>query len=665
MKRLILQQVIACFSLFSIIASLSNAYANDAAIYGALPTADAVQISPDGKTAAVLHNIDGTAAVFFYDLDTPGSQPTGISVGAANARDLIWADNEYALLRISQSDRVETSSGLKTLEFYRWMSISKSKQKAVILLKNESGFYLPDAGDIVSTLPQKPGKALFSRLSSKSGAPQLSTVTRFQEKHEFVYPLFEVDLKTGRDKRIEIGEPETVSWIVDGEGAPYARIDDDYKEGERRVYLRNASGDLALKSTYELIEGRGSWIGFHGRLPNSQNIAATAYNGGGTRRLLEYDVQTAEAGRVIFNNEKHDIDYSIYNPTTAEIEAVVYTTDLPKTYYLTETKRSLQKALEGALPNAAIAIASSSADNSRHIVEATYPDHPRQFFLFDNTKKTLDVIFSAYPALDGKVFAHKERFDYRTSDGKEITGYLTVPKNAQKQSRPLIVMPHGGPESRADQAWDYWSFFYAARGYLVYEPNFRGSTGFGLEFREAGYGEWGRKMQDDITGGVQKLIADGIADPDRICIVGASYGGYAALAGATLTPDLYACAVSVNGVSNLTGMLGHELDSSGAIAEDYWKVRIGHRYRDAEALKAVSPVEIASKAGAPILLIYSKDDVVVPSWQSTTMRDALKTAGKPHEYMELDGEDHWLSSSATRTEMLTKSIEFIDKYIGR
>ena len=228
---------------------------------------------------------------------------------------------------------------------------------------------------------------------------------------------------------------------------------------------------------------------------------------------------------------------------------------------------------------------------------------------------------------------------------------------------PLIVMPHGGPESRDDQAFDWWSFFYAANGYLVYQPNFRGSDGYGNYFRTAGHGEWGRKMQSDISEGVEKLIADGIVDKSRVCIVGASYGGYAALAGATLTPSLYSCAVSINGVSDLPKMLGSEAKSS-LYSSDYWKILIGDRFSDSETLKAISPVDNAENARAPILLMHGKDDVVVPIAQSRRMARALKRNRKPHEFIEMQGEDHWLSRAPTRTEMLRESLRFINENIG-
>lgn len=297
------------------------------------------------------------------------------------------------------------------------------------------------------------------------------------------------------------------------------------------------------------------------------------------------------------------------------------------------------------------------------MVRVKYTDHPDQIFLFDAVGKTLSMITATYAALDGEVFAQKEPFQYSSGDGLRINGYLTVPKGATKQSMPLIVLPHGGPFARDDQSFDWWSFFYAARGYLVYQPNFRGSTGYGSAFKEAGHGEWGRKMQDDISEGVRQLIADGVADPDRICIVGASYGGYAALAGATLTPDIYSCVVSVSGISNILQLLADEGGRDGD--DDYWTKRIGSRFSNDDALRSVSPLYNAEKVTAPILLIHAEDDTVVPMGQSRRMRNALRDRGKEHEFVVLKGEDHWLSTGETRTEMLRTSIEFIDQHIGQ
>ena len=639
-----------------------------AALYGALPTVTEAQLSPDGRYIAVLRNKGDTSAVVFYDVDDLAAPPVGVSVGDADARSIRWANNDKLLLLLSSSDKVATTSGLQTLEFFRWVAVSRSTQKSASLFGNESGYYLPSAGSFLTVRPDDPDKAIFARSTPRAGIDQRNTArTRLKQDSGFGYSLFEVNLNNGRRRLIAAGNEDTMNWLVDAQGAPLVRVDYDRGQEKRKYFIRREGGSTyKLLAEFEQKRGRGSPLSLHGLSADPDTALATTYGDRDKRSLVEFDLRTGEIGAMVFSNPRYDIDAVVYEPRTARVSGVLYTDDLPRAHHLDEAYRKLQANLAKALPGAAPLIVSKSDDGARMIVEAVYTDHPSQFFLFDKQARRLDMFAAVYQSLDGKTVAKKEGYDYTSSDGVAIPGYLTMPANAEsgdKKAMPLIVLPHGGPEGRDDQAFDWWSFFYAANGYLVYQPNFRGSDGYGFRFRAMGYGEWGRKMQDDVTEGVRKLIADGLADPERICIVGASYGGYAALAGATLTPDLYACAVSVNGVSNLAGMLGREAQTS-ELASDYWQVRIGSRFRDGPALDAVSPLKIADRAGPPILLIHGKDDVVVPVGQSLGMRNALRDAGKPHEYVELKGEDHWLSTSAARTEMLQRSIAFIDRYIG-
>ena len=663
MKRLV--AVIAALLTAMFVVSGAGAQKADPAIYGALPDVTEAQISPDGKTVALLQNIGASSAVLFYDLNNKGAQPIGVGVGKANARSIEWADNDHLLVLVSQSSRKATSGGIETIEFFRWLSVSKSDQKANLLFGNEAGFFIPSAGSFISDLPNEPGKVLFARISRSGHFSGGARTGRLNRDTVLAYSLFTANLKNGKTKLLKAGEDNTVDWVVSETGDPVARIDYNANQSRREIYtIPEGTSRFKLLTSIEEPRGAGSTISFYGMSDKPNIVLATTYAGGDKRSLVEFDLTTGGIGETLFRNSTYDISSVVYDPRKATATGVRFVDNLPRTYHLNEADRSLQASLAKALPGAAPMIVSKSADETRVIVEAIYTDHPKQFFLFDKNARSLNMLSPSYSALDGKVAANKEKYDYVSSDGLQINGFLTVPAGASKQSMPLIVLPHGGPESFSDQAFYYWPFFYAARGYLVYQPNFRGSDGYGFDFRAAGYGEWGRKMQDDITEGVQKLVADGIADPGRICIAGGSYGGYAALAGATLTPDLYACAVSVNGVSNLNGMLGRASQGSG-LAEDYWEVRIGSRFRDGDALNAVSPAKIARRAGPPILLIHGKDDTIVPIEQSRQMRNALKTAGKPHEYVVLDGEDHWLSTSAARTEMLRTSIEFIDRHIGQ
>ncbi len=347
-------------------------------------------------------------------------------------------------------------------------------------------------------------------------------------------------------------------------------------------------------------------------------------------------------------------------PYTDTIVGIGHTDDLPRARFFADPLKSLQEKSEKAFKGASAVVTSWSRDYSRAVVEVSYADHPGQNFLFEPARKSLSVIGSAYPKLDGLRQPVRTKYDYAASDGINVPGYLTTPVGGAAGARPLIVLPHGGPAARDTMSFDWWASFYAANGYLVYQPNFRGSFGYGEAFRKAGDGQWGRKMQDDISDGVKALIAGGIADPARVCIVGASYGGYAALAGATLTPELYACAVSVNGVSNLPALIASENESE----EKYWTKRIGSIFKDKDAIAAVSPVKQVSKATPPIMLIQSSDDIVVPPGQSVLMRKALEEADRPVVYVTLEGDDHWLSKEKTRIEMLETSLAFINKHVG-
>ena len=211
------------------------------------------------------------------------------------------------------------------------------------------------------------------------------------------------------------------------------------------------------------------------------------------------------------------------------------------------------------------------------VVAVDGPKKPLTYYLLDRTTHNAQVIASSYPGLDAADLGEMKPYPYKARDGLDIHSYLTLPPGSAGRNMPLVVMPHGGPDARDMLGFDWMGQFFASRGYAVFQPNYRGSSGYGHKFTEAGLHQWGLKMQDDITDGVKKLIADGIVDPRRVCIVGGSYGGYAALAGATFTPDLYACAVSFAGVSDLPKMLQTERNESGQELADRVVLDLAHR----------------------------------------------------------------------------------------
>jgi dipeptidyl aminopeptidase/acylaminoacyl peptidase len=322
-----------------------------------------------------------------------------------------------------------------------------------------------------------------------------------------------------------------------------------------------------------------------------------------------------------------------------------------------------QKAWEGvtkALGDPAAELVSLSADHHRLVARTDSATEGPAYYLVDTPSDKAQLIGKEYAGLGPAGIAEVRPIAFKAADGLALTGYLTLPHDRAATRLPLVAFPHGGPAARDAPGFDWWAQAMASRGYAVLQVNFRGSEGLSWALESAGFGEWGRKMQTDLSDGVRYLARQGLIDPARVCIVGASYGGYAALAGVTLDPGVYRCAASVAGVSDLPRMVDYDRSREshkGVLAQRYWTRFIGDKAR----MEAVSPDKLAAKVTVPVLLVHGRDDTVVPYQQSQLMADALARAGKPFEFVTLKGEDHWLSRGATRLEMLEAVVAFLEK----
>jgi dipeptidyl aminopeptidase/acylaminoacyl peptidase len=243
-----------------------------------------------------------------------------------------------------------------------------------------------------------------------------------------------------------------------------------------------------------------------------------------------------------------------------------------------------------------------------------------------------------------------------------LHGYVTLPKDREPGALPMVVLPHGGPAARDAGRWDYWTQFFANRGWGVLQVNFRGSAGYGEHFLRAGFQRWGLEMQDDITDAVQWAVREGIASPSRICIVGGDYGEYAALMGTVRTPDLYRCAISFAGVSDLRRLVDHARFFDGE--EVMTDARIGRWWSDRSRLKDTSPVNHAKEIRTPLLILHGRSDIVVPVVHSRDMADALKEAdARNYRYVELPQGDHWLSREPDRVQVFREMEVFLKSHL--
>jgi dipeptidyl aminopeptidase/acylaminoacyl peptidase len=332
--------------------------------------------------------------------------------------------------------------------------------------------------------------------------------------------------------------------------------------------------------------------------------------------------------------------------------------------WLDPSAQQRQDVLQRAFNGRQVQVYGWTADGTKTLALVQTPSSPPMYYLVDFTTHRADIAAEEYPALAGVPLGDVKEISYKARDGTSITAYLTTPPGGSAAAVPLVVAPHGGPNQRDYFKFDWFVQFLASRGYAVLQPQFRGSIGFGDAFREAGYRQWGGLMQDDITDGVRAMIGEGVADPHRICIVGAYYGCYAALAGAAFTPDLYSCAVSINGIADLPALM-RELApiDTGVISasQSTWKERIGGP--NDPNLAAKSPINSVKSIKAPILLIYATGDGVVPNAQSEQMAHALNAAGKSVTVAKLQGEDQWLSRTATRVQVLRELDAFLRDHL--
>ncbi|WP_200943032.1 alpha/beta hydrolase family protein [Altererythrobacter sp. Root672] len=465
--------------------------------------------------------------------------------------------------------------------------------------------------------------------------------------------LFSIDLET--DETARVAPPSASAYNID--------------------WLLAADGTLA--ATFQIEESTGKWT-IRGA---GSNVLATGLAATGDAGLVALG---ADGTSAIYSQEDAEAETQWYQvPLDGSAPAKVFLPDeeidrlytdrasgrllgylaggaVPQPKFFAPEHQSVAGKVHRAFPQADMSMVDWASDFSRVLVRTSGNGNGGSWYIVDMKKMKADQIGNERPTIEPEQVGPISTVEYTAADGLALDGILTLPPGREAKNLPLIMLPHGGPHSHDKEAFDWWAQAFASRGYAVFQPNFRGSTNRDSAFERAGNGEWGRKMQSDISDGLEELVRRGVVDGKRACIVGASYGGYAALAGVTLQQGLYRCAVSVAGVADIARMYSVDYRDSGrsGLLKRSLLEELGPR----EGFAAISPSRFASRADAPILLIHGRNDTVVPFDQSTVMADALKDAGKPFKFVELANEDHWLSRADTRKQMLEEAVAFVQEY---
>jgi dipeptidyl aminopeptidase/acylaminoacyl peptidase len=620
--------------------------------FGDLPGIRSMELSPDGKKVAFLQRVNGDDVLAVHDLAT--STTKGLTrVGDIRARYVHFVGNDYVVLVASKDTRTVGYRG--RYEFSAAFSFNLTTGKSAQLLRGTSDIF--------------PAQSGLGRILGVEQSGKYVLMPAFMGAYDPdpAFDLLRVPLDSGRGGRLDGGRgtSNTIDWLVNTSGRIIVREDFNEKNQFHQVRARQPNGDW--KAIYEK-ETPLPEISVVGASKDSKSLFLIDDNEAARLSLYTMSIDDGTMTGPVLQRDDAEVA-NVITDINRTVHGVLYSGMFPRYDMFDEGVEADINAVMNALPGSAVYLDSWSDDWSKLLFFAEGGWQAERYYLYDRAAKSLSMISQARPELKPEDVGEVSTVEFKARDGLKIPSLITWPANVAQENRknlPLVVMPHGGPEAYDSVGFDWLAQYLANEGFAVLQPNFRGSAGFGQEFVIAGYGQWGRKMQDDITDGANALVKMGWVDPQRICIVGWSYGGYAALAGGASTPDLYKCVASIAGVSHLREMLANERKEHGPFSRTvtYWEALIGDPDKDRDAIDAVSPALHADKFKAPVLLIHGASDLIVPIRQSEMMNDALKNAGKPVQYIRIEGDDHSLVEDASRRKVLTALGEFLAKHIG-
>tara|TARA_B110000483_G_scaffold210283_1_gene257232 strand:+ start:6536 stop:8491 length:1956 start_codon:yes stop_codon:yes gene_type:complete len=473
-----------------------------------------------------------------------------------------------------------------------------------------------------------------------------------------IFDPYRLNINTGQLEILFENPGNISSWMTDHEGKLRIAITTD---GVNTSLLHRVDENSEFKTviTTNFKESLSPQLFTF----DNKNLYATSNIGRDKSVAVVFDLETGKETKILFEHPEVDVSYIAYSNKRKVLTAISYTTDKRYRKYLDDETKNMMESIESKLLGYEVGIGSANKAEDKYIVRS-YSDKTRgSYYFYDKANNQLDKLVDISPWLDENQMTEMTPIKYQSRDGLTINGYLTLPKGTEAKNLPVVLNVHGGPWAR-----DNWGFnpevqFLANRGFAVLQMNFRGSTGYGKSFWEASFKQWGQNMQNDVTDGAQWLIDQEIADPTRIAIYGASYGGYATLAGLCYTPDLYACGVDYVGVSNLFSFMN--------TIPPYWEQylgmmyeMVGHPKSDSSMMAAFSPALNADKITSPLFIAQGAKDPRVNKAESDQMVEALKAKGTSVQYLVKENEGHGFRNEENKFEFHESMIEFLNTHIG-
>ena len=637
--------VLAVLSMVTASAPLRAETPPPLSVYGKLPGVERVAISPSGDLIAMIGVVEGARRLVVVDQD---KKPLfAYPVDDTKVRGLFWAGNDRVLLYMSNTTKLDAGFIGDKAELFSMVVIPLDGEKMWSVFGHDEKI----TGGVTGFfgIQQHDGR-YYGYFGGLTFSGDFRSPQGYLTNGGPV--LYQVDLQnqqaTAIAQRFE-GLGGYRDWVMGPDGKVGATLDYTSRTGAWAIH--NAAGQkiaegidpLGNIDLVGLAATTGSMIYSEEAKDKEVHWFEIPLTGGAPKEILA-DVA---------------LDGAFFDQKSRQLVGYREVGDVPAYRFFDGYRQKVINATMKAFPGLLVHLVDWSDRFDRLVVMTEGADDPQTWWTVDIKTGQAGELGFSYP-MDRADVGPVRMITYKAGDGTEIAGVLTLPPGRQPKNLPVVIFPHGGPAARDYPGFDWWAQALASRGYAVLQPNFRGSTGYGAAFQHAGDGQWGRRMQSDISDGLAYLASQGIVDPKRACIMGGSYGGYAALAGVTLQHGLYRCAVAVAGVSDVAKMAASDIHQS-----DYdptMKRAIEAAIGVHQDLRPISPINFAAQADAPILLIHGKDDTVVSYDQSNDMAAALRAAGKPVELVTLPAEDHLLSRSETRLMMLEATVRFIEAH---
>lgn len=624
--------------------------------FGTLPAVYDAAISPDGNNIAMFYNVDGTYGLMIMPLNNKNAKPKSFMLGTGvKPRWLKWANDTHILASIWQSEqasrRAATGSNIRkealvyTSSFIHSVDITTMKSD---ILVDSKRIFRQFNDHVIDFLNDDEDHILMSFSDYDVEAPDVQ----------------KVNVKTGKAKRIKSGSQRIQYWYTDLTGTPRIGqgLSDKSDKEKWQITIKDADSDTWR--SHEDYPGLAPSADIYGFTSDPNELIIGRYNGKDTKGLYIYNLAEKRQTRALFHNDKYDVDDIVLSADGKNVVGASFVSDSDE-IALFEDYNSALENVRKQLPGYDVKYVDQSRSGDIVLFKASNAYDPGGLFIVNSQTNDIKMVAPYRKGLPTDEMGVVIPVRYPARDGEKIPSYVTVPPSiqdtAQLKNIPFIVLPHGGPYARESKQFDYFAQFFATRGFGVLQMNFRGSSGYGKSFQEAGRKNW-VVMQEDVEDGTRWLIEKGYADPDRICIAGWSYGGYAALMGAIKNPELYACSISMAGVTDLQDMI-----------RDIKKYRFGRLsarnfvlrgFEDSDAIKENSPVRRAEEYTVPLFLAHGVKDQRVHYDQYVRMKGALRKSSAETTFMHFRDEDHFLSNQKNRQQFFVGLDKFLNETVG-